>query len=180
MSSTKTAILNRGKDNLPVEINGRSCGLSICEDIWNDEDFWPRRRYRSNPIAGLVGAGAEIILNISASPWHVGKEKLRHDMLASLARKSRRPVLLCNMAGGNDELIFDGDSMAFNAAGELIARARAFEEDFVVVDTANSPAITPAGGGGRGKHLQGPGAGTAGLHAEMRVQIRRDRVERRD
>jgi NAD+ synthetase len=132
-----------GKGNLPVDINGHSCGMSVCEDIWNDEDFWPRRRYRSNPIAGLVAAGAEIILNISASPWHVGKEKLRHDMLASLARKSRRPALLCNMVGGNDELIFDGASMAFNAAGELIARARAFEEDFVVVDTANSPAITP-------------------------------------
>jgi len=132
-----------GKDNLPVEVNGHSCGLSICEDIWNDEDFWPRRRYRSNPIARLVSAGAEIILNISASPWHVGKEKLRHDMLASLARKSRRPVLLCNMAGGNDELIFDGNSMAFNAAGELIARAKPFEEDFVVVDTANSSVITP-------------------------------------
>ena len=132
-----------GKDNLPVAVNGCSCGLSICEDIWNDEDFWPRRLYRSNPIARLVSAGAEIILNISASPWHVGKEKLRHDMLASLARKSRQPVLLCNMAGGNDELIFDGSSMAFNAAGELIARAKSFEEDFVVVDTANSPAITP-------------------------------------
>jgi NAD+ synthetase len=132
-----------GKDNLPVEVNGHSCGLTICEDIWNDEDFWPHRLYRSNPIARLVSAGAEIILNISASPWHVGKEKLRHDMLASLARKSRRPVLLCNMVGGNDELIFDGTSMAFNAAGGLIARAKSFEEDFVVVDTANSPVITP-------------------------------------
>ena len=66
-----------------------------------------------------------------------------HDMLASLARKSRRPVLLCNMAGGNDELIFDGNSMAFNAAGELIARAKSFEEDFVVVDTGTAPSIAP-------------------------------------
>ena len=165
-----------GKDNLPVAINGHSCGLSICEDIWNDEDFWPHRLYRSNPIAKLVSAGAEIILNISASPWHVGKEKLRHDMLASLARKSRRPVLLCNMAGGNDELIFDGSSMAFNAAGELIARAKSFEEDFVVVDTGEQPGHRPAGGGGRGEHLQGAGAGAAGLHAEMRVQIRRARA----
>jgi len=133
-----------GKDNLPVAIAGHSCGLSICEDIWNDEDFWPHRLYRANPIAGLVAAGAEIILNISASPWHLGKEKLRQDMLASVARKSRRPVLLCNAAGGNDELIFDGNSMAFNAAGELIARAKAFEEDFVVVDTGGSPIPAPA------------------------------------
>jgi NAD+ synthetase len=132
-----------GKDNLPATVNGHSCGLSVCEDIWNDEDFWPHRLYGFNPIAELVAAGAEVILNISASPWNVGKEKLRHDMLASLARKSRRPVLLCNMAGGNDELIFDGTSMAFNADGGVIARARSFEEDFVVVDTSNSPVIQP-------------------------------------
>jgi len=132
-----------GKDNLPADVNGHACGLSICEDIWNDEDYWPHRLYRSNPIAQLVAAGAEVILNISASPWTVGKEKLRQDMLASLARKSRRPVLLCNMAGGNDELIFDGSSMAFNAEGGLIARARSFEEDFVVVDTAAGGVIMP-------------------------------------
>jgi NAD+ synthetase len=132
-----------GKDNLPATVNGHSCGLSICEDIWNDEDFWPHRLYGFNPIAGLVSAGAEVILNISASPWNVGKEKLRHDMLASLARKSRRPVLLCNMAGGNDELIFDGSSMAFNAEGGLVARAKSFEEDFVVVDTSGSPFLQP-------------------------------------
>jgi NAD+ synthetase len=132
-----------GKDNLPATVNGHSCGLSVCEDIWNDEDFWPHRLYGFNPIAELVAAGAEVILNISASPWNVGKEKLRHDMLASLARKSRRPVLLCNMAGGNDELIFDGTSMAFNADGGVIARDRSFEEDFVVVDTSNSPVIQP-------------------------------------
>jgi NAD+ synthetase len=132
-----------GTDNLPATVNGHSCGLSVCEDIWNDEDFWPHRLYGFNPIAELVSAGAEVILNISASPWNVGKEKLRHDMLASLARKSRRPVLLCNMAGGNDELIFDGTSMAFNAEGGLIARAKSFEEDFVVVDTSNSPVLKP-------------------------------------
>ena len=132
-----------GTDNLPATVNGHSCGLSVCEDIWNDEDFWPHRLYGFNPIAELVSAGAEVILNISASPWNVGKEKLRHDMLASLARKSRRPVLLCNMAGGNDELVFDGTSMAFNAEGGLIARAKSFEEDFVVVDTSNSPVLKP-------------------------------------
>jgi NAD+ synthase (glutamine-hydrolysing) len=132
-----------GKDNLPATVNGHSCGLSICEDIWNDADFWPHRLYGFDPISRLVSAGAEVILNMSASPWNVGKEKLRQEMLASLARKSRRPVLLCNMAGGNDELIFDGTSMAFNAAGELIARARSFEEDFVVVDISGGPVIKP-------------------------------------
>jgi NAD+ synthetase len=132
-----------GRENSPVTIAGRTCGLSICEDIWNDEDFWPHRRYRANPVAGLVAAGAEIILNISASPWCVGKEKLRYDMMASLARKSRRPVVFCNLVGGNDELVFDGSSVAFDAGGGLIAQAAAFQEDFVVVDTEASPAIVP-------------------------------------
>ncbi len=82
------------RENPPLSIGNTVCGLTICEDIWNDEDFWPHRRYQANPIASLVSAGAECILNISASPWNVGKEKLRYDMLSSLARKSRRPVAL--------------------------------------------------------------------------------------
>jgi NAD+ synthetase len=121
--------------NAPVELGGRQLGLSICEDIWNDADFWPHRRYREDPVAQLTAKGAEIIFNISASPWCVGKEKVRYEMLASLARKSQRPVIFCNLIGGNDELIFDGRSLAFNAAGREIARARAFEEDFLIVDT---------------------------------------------
>jgi NAD+ synthetase len=130
--------------NLPVPVAGHCCGITICEDIWNDEDFWPQRRYQANPVAHLVAAGAGHIFNISASPWNVGKEKLRYEMLASLARKSQRPVALCNLVGGNDELIFDGDSMVFNAAGELIARGKSFSEDFIVVDTEKAPPIHPA------------------------------------
>ncbi|MGD0815110.1 MAG: NAD+ synthase [Verrucomicrobiota bacterium] len=122
------------RDNLPVTIAGSACGLTICEDIWNDENFWPQRRYPADPVASLVSAGVECVLNISASPWHVGKEKLRYDMLASLALKARRPVALCNLVGGNDELLFDGGSMLFNAEGKLIARAKSFAEDFVVAD----------------------------------------------
>jgi NAD+ synthetase len=133
-----------GQDNSPVKIAGHACGLTICEDIWNDQDFWPRRRYRADPVARLVSAGAGYIFNISASPWHVGKEKLRYEMLASLARKSQRPIVLCNLVGGNDELIFDGDSLVFNAAGELIARGKSFEEDFILVDTEKAPPIHPA------------------------------------
>jgi NAD+ synthetase len=127
-----------GRENLPVTIGGCSCGVSICEDIWNDEDFWPQRRYRSNPIAGLVSAGADIILNLSASPWHLSKERLRFEMLASMARKSRRPVAFCNLVGGNDELVFDGESAVFDAQGQLIAQGGAFKEDFVVVDTGSA------------------------------------------
>ena len=131
------------RGNAPVTIAGQKSGVTICEDIWNDEDFWPHRRYRANPIADLLAAGASHIFNISASPWHVGKEKLRAAMIGSLARKSGRPTALCNLVGGNDELVFDGGSMVFNGAGELIAQAKSFEEDFVVVDTEKSPPIFP-------------------------------------
>jgi len=131
------------RDNAPLSITGQSCGVTICEDIWNDEDFWPHRRYRANPVGQLLAEGARHIFNISASPWHVGKEKLRAQMLSSLARKSGRPVAMCNLVGGNDELVFDGGSMVFNGAGDLIAKGQAFEEDFVVVETSNSPPISP-------------------------------------
>ena len=128
--------------NEPVVFNGRRLGLTICEDLWNDEDFWQDRRYRRNPAADLVTAGAEILFNVSASPWHLGKNRVRHAMLASLVAKSRCPLVYCNLVGGNDELIFDGSSLVFNAAGQLVARGAAFAEDFVVVDT-EAPA-TPA------------------------------------
>ena len=131
------------RNNAPLSIANQICGVTICEDIWNDEDFWPHRRYRANPAGDVLAAGARHLFNISASPWHVGKEKLRAQIVASLARKSGRPIALCNLVGGNDELIFDGHSLVFNAAGALIAQGRAFEEDFVVVDTENSPPISP-------------------------------------
>jgi NAD+ synthetase len=124
-------------ENSPVALNGRKVGLTVCEDIWNDDDFWPERRYRHNPPVELAEAGSEIIFNISASPWHLGKNKTRYEMLRSLALKTRRPVVFCNQAGGNDELVFDGGSLVFNATGELIAQGKLFEEDFVVVDTGS-------------------------------------------
>lgn len=123
-------------ENEPVDFNGEKIGLTICEDLWNDEDFWPEPRYRPNPAVALVVAGAEIIFNLSASPWHLGKERTRHAMLASLARKIRRPVVYCNSVGGNDELIFDGQSIALNDEGELICEAGAFEPDFRLIETS--------------------------------------------
>jgi NAD+ synthase (glutamine-hydrolysing) len=130
-------------ENLPCELNGRKIGVTICEDAWNDEDFWQDRRYRINPIAELANEGAELIFNLSASPWHLGKNRIRHAMLGSLAKKVQRPLLYSNLIGGNDELIFDGASLAFDAKGELVARGKMFQEDFVVVDSAASGAVVP-------------------------------------
>jgi NAD+ synthase (glutamine-hydrolysing) len=129
-------------DNQPVEFNGRKIGLTICEDAWNDDEFWRDRRYRRNPPVELAEAGAEIIFNVSASPWHLGKNRTRFEMLRSLAAKTRVPLAYCNLAGGNDELIFDGASLVFNAAGELIARGELFAEDFIVVDTDSAEPVS--------------------------------------
>ena len=131
-------------ENAPVILNGTQIGLTICEDVWNDEDFWDDRLYRRNPAAELVKAGAKLIVNASASPWHLGKNKVRRDMLANLAAKSKCPVIYCNLAGGNDELIFDGASLAFNGMGQLLAEGKMFSEDFILVDLENAPPKPPA------------------------------------
>jgi len=121
-------------DNAPVRVDETLIGFTICEDVWNDEDYWDERRYRRNPAADLAGAGAKILFNSSASPWHLGKNRARRRMLSQLAAKTRCPVVYCNLVGGNDELIFDGGSMVFNAQGHLVAEGKRFEEDLLVVD----------------------------------------------
>ena len=118
-------------------IGTQSIALTICEDAWNDKAFWSRRLYGTDPVEDLVRAGAQVVINISASPFHVGKPDLRQAMLASIARQHRVPVLLVNQVGGNDSLVFDGSSLALNSAGEVIAQARSFEEDLIFVDTAS-------------------------------------------
>ncbi len=130
-------------ENRLVEFNGQKIGITICEDVWNDEDFWRDRRYRRNPAAELAAAGARILFNISASPWHLGKNRIRHGMLGSLAAKLKCPLLYCNLVGGNDELVFDGASVAFNAAGQITAQGEMFAEDFLVLDTDAAQPIAP-------------------------------------
>jgi NAD+ synthase/NAD+ synthase (glutamine-hydrolysing) len=130
-------------DNLPVVFRGTKLGLTICEDVWNDEDFWRDRRYRPNPASALVQSGAQVLINISASPWHLGKNRTRFAMLSSLAKKSSCPLVYCNLVGGNDELIFDGDSLVFDAQGQLICQGRKFDEDFSVVDFQTAAPILP-------------------------------------
>ena len=117
-----------------LELNGLRLGISICEDVWNDRDFWKRRRYHRDPIEELAEAGAQAIVNLSASPFTVGKQILREEMLGHMARKYGLPVAIINQVGANDDLIFDGRSSAFDAEGRLFARAKGFDEDLLLVD----------------------------------------------
>jgi NAD+ synthase (glutamine-hydrolysing) len=102
-------------ENSVVRLGSHRLGLTICEDVWNDEDFWRDRRYPRNPAVELAAAGAELMVNISASPWHLGKDRTRRRMLESLVRKLGVPLVYCNLVGGNDELIFDGGSLVLNS-----------------------------------------------------------------
>jgi NAD+ synthase (glutamine-hydrolysing) len=120
----------------PFIFNGKKIGITICEDIWNDEDFWPERLYPRDPIRELIAQGAEIIFNISASPWSDGKEKTRLEMLRRVARDEKIPIAQVNLVGANDELIFDGHSVALDARGEILALAKGFAEEILVVDLA--------------------------------------------
>src|ERR1700736_2341296 len=110
-------------------------GITICEDAWNDKNFWPECRYDRDPVTELVVQGTTLLLNISASPYTIDKRSLRFDMLRSIAKSHHRPVIYVNQVGGNDNLIFDGASMALTADGKVAAQALAFEEDLVLFDT---------------------------------------------
>jgi NAD+ synthase (glutamine-hydrolysing) len=109
--------------------------LTICEDAWNDKLFWPKRLYTVDPIEALVRAGGNFVLNISSSPFWIGKRELRRDMLAAIARHHKVPVALVNQVGGNDSLVFDGSSLVLNAKGEVVARGKSFEEDLIYFDS---------------------------------------------
>jgi NAD+ synthase/NAD+ synthase (glutamine-hydrolysing) len=128
-----------------LDIGGRRVGISVCEDIWNDRDFWKRRRYHHDPIEELDAAGTQLVINLSASPFTAGKHRRREDMLSSMARKHRMPLAYVNQFGGNDDLVFDGRSCVFDATGAAIARGRSFEADVVVCDVDAARPIAPAG-----------------------------------
>ena len=117
-----------------LDWNGLRLGISICEDVWNDRDFWRRRRYHEDPIEALVRKGATAIVNLSASPFEAGKQLLREKMLGHMAAKYRVPVAYVNQVGGNDDLIFDGRSGAWDSSGRMIARARGFAEDIAIAE----------------------------------------------
>jgi len=114
---------------------GNRMALTICEDAWNDKLFWPKRLYTVDPIEALIRSGGNFVLNISASPFWIGKRELRRDMLASIARHHKVPVAMVNQVGGNDSLLFDGSSIVLNAEGKVIAQGLSFEEDLVYFDS---------------------------------------------
>ncbi|HEV3205425.1 MAG TPA: NAD+ synthase [Terriglobales bacterium] len=116
---------------------GKQMALTICEDAWNDKHFWRKRLYTVDPVEALVQAGGNFVLNISASPFWLGKREFRREMLATIARQDHVPVAMVNQVGGNDSLVFDGSSMVLNSAGEVIARGKSFEEDLVYFDSDN-------------------------------------------
>jgi NAD+ synthase (glutamine-hydrolysing) len=124
-----------------LELGGCRIGITICEDVWNDRDFWKRRRYHHDPVEELARAGARVIVNLSASPFTAGKHQKREEMLGSMARRHHVPIAYVNQVGGNDDLVFDGRSCAFNAEGAPIARGRSFEPDVVICDIDNAQPI---------------------------------------
>lgn len=126
----------------PVEINGQRIGVTICEDIWA-EPYLPRPLYSADPPRSLVKQGATLILNLSASPFQCGKPRKRFEMIGSLARLHGVPFVYCNAVGGDDQLIFDGNSCAFNARGEALQILPGFAEAVVVVDTDGPPVPLP-------------------------------------
>jgi NAD+ synthetase len=124
-----------------VELDGVRLAITICEDAWNDKNFWQRRLYTVDPMEELMSQQPALHINLSSSPFWHSKRGVRREMLAAIARRDGIPVLLSNQVGGNDSLIFDGSSLALNARGELIAQAASFEEDLVVVDPFDAPPL---------------------------------------
>ncbi|MGB6267249.1 MAG: nitrilase-related carbon-nitrogen hydrolase, partial [Candidatus Acidiferrales bacterium] len=124
-----------GTSTQTIALGSEKLGITVCEDCWNDKNFWLQRLYDRDPVAELVGQGSTVILNISASPYTIDKRGLRLDMLRAIAREQKVPVVYVNQVGGNDSLIFDGSSVAFMPDGRIAAIAKAFEEDLALFDT---------------------------------------------
>ncbi|HLY92465.1 MAG TPA: NAD+ synthase [Candidatus Angelobacter sp.] len=118
-----------------LTVDNRRLALTICEDAWNDKHFWHRRLYRVDPVDELLHAGGNLVLNISASPFHVGKRELRRQMLETIARDNKVPVVFVNQVGGNDSLVFDGSSMVIAPDGRIVAQAKSFADDLIIFNT---------------------------------------------
>jgi len=119
----------------PLTLDGSLTALTVCEDAWNDKQYWERRLYSRDPVEELAQNGARLLISINASPYHMGKRVQRHEIFAATARRFQLPIVYVNQVGGDDQLVFDGSSFAMNAEGKLIAVAASFEEDLALVDT---------------------------------------------
>jgi NAD+ synthase (glutamine-hydrolysing) len=124
----------KAEDVRLVHFGGRVLGISICEDAWNSEDFWSRPLYSTDPIRNQIEKGANLLINISASPYEMGKPLFRFQMLRDHVRKHQVPLIYVNLVGGNDDLLFDGNSLALGKTGNVIAQGQSFSEDFLVID----------------------------------------------
>ena len=124
-----------------IDFEGTRLAVTICEDAWNDKSFWPRQLYDIDPVVELMRQNPALLINLSSSPYWHHKRTIRREMLTAIARRDGIPVLMSNQVGGNDSLVFDGSSLALNARGELIAQAKSFEEDLVVVDPFNAAPV---------------------------------------
>src|SRR6267143_1985520 len=118
----------------PYEVGGKKVGITICEDIWT-EHYLPRPLYDVEPVRSLIDQGAEIIVNLSASPFSLHKPAIRREMVGALARAYKCCIFYCNAVGGNDQLVFDGNSIAVNSSGDLIAQLPGFREEEAIIDT---------------------------------------------
>ena len=123
------------RNQMLFPFGGQAMALTICEDAWNDKTFWDKRLYTFDPVEALMQAGGKLLLNISASPFWLGKRELRRDMLATIARNYRVPVVMVNQVGGNDSLVFDGSSLVLDREGNVIAQGKSFEEDLICFDS---------------------------------------------
>jgi len=132
------------REPLVIDWQGKRIGVTICEDLWNHPDVPTRRHYEVNPVEHLRGQGIDLLLNLSASPWHCGKQPFREKLLADAAVRCGCPLAYCNLVGGNDELVFDGHTLVFGAGGKKIAALAAFDEELRVVDTDALAVATPA------------------------------------
>ncbi len=162
-----------------MPFGGRKLALTVCEDAWNDKHFWDRRLYGIDPVEMLMGAGGNFVINISASPFHIGKREFRTRMLAAIAREYKAPLVMVNQVGGNDQLVFDGSSLALGPDGRSGGAGQVVRGGPGLPRHRNSgrrPA--PAGGGRGGQRLRRAGAGHARLRAQVRLRAGDRRAER--
>ncbi|MCI0366200.1 MAG: NAD+ synthase, partial [Phycisphaerales bacterium] len=115
-------------------IDSKKIALTVCEDAWNDKQYWERRLYQRDPVEELMQAGGEALVSINASPYHMGKRALRREVFTATAKHHGRPVIYVNQVGGNDQLVFDGSSFVIDAAGRVVASAKSFDEDLILYD----------------------------------------------